>query len=226
MRALRPEMMRGLVGAVCVAVFAFQAFTFSADAEPTRSAPAATAAKAMPTARDFTVFERRLRKATRDSRFAQTCGTVPALGGTEIHVAMSFPPLETDATYERPGFAQAHAEKETGVPKALVLESKYPTLWSVTGEPSVVVLLGKAVIAEVPEGATVIAPRFADECGEAKWSHPPKGWAFPPNQNVMDSLVDHLGRRFDSRAQKMAERLFDRPATSWIVRRGDTVMTF
>lgn len=226
MQPLRPEMLRGMVGAVCVAVFAIQAFTFSADADTNRNAPMIEAATQMPTARDLAVFERRVRKATRDDDFADSCERVPAMGGTEIHVAMNFPPIDRPATADAPGIARAHVEKVGGAPKALVLESKYPTLWSVTGSPSIIVLLGEAVVADFPEGTQVIAPRFAEGCGEAKWSHPPAGWAFPANQTVMSSLVDNLEGRFDNRAQRVAERLFSRPATSWTVRRGDTVMEF
>jgi hypothetical protein len=214
------------MGAICVGIFATYAFTYSGDAEAHRSEASVPVAQHQPTARDLVIFERQLRKATRDSKFAKTCVRGQVIGGTEVHVAMNFPPLDRPASAEAPAYARANVEKTRGAPKALVLESKEPTLWSVTGSPSAIILLGESVIADFPEGTPIFAPRFAEECNDDGWAHPPKKWEFHEAQNMLGSLVDDMNRRFDSRAQIVANRLFNADAASWRVQRGATVMEF
>ena len=227
MRPRRPEYFRGIIGAICVGIFAAYAFTYSGNAEAHRNDTAVPVVKQhQPTARDLMIFERQLRKATRDSKFAKTCVRGQVIGGTEVHVAMNFPPLDRPATSEAPGYARANVEKTDGVPKVLVLESKDPTLWSVTGSPAAIILLGQSVVADFKEGTPIFAPRFAEACENDGWAHPPKNWEFHQEQNMLGSLVDDMNRRFDSRAQFVAKRLFNSGAASWRVQRGATVMEF
>lgn len=226
MRKRRSHPIRAAFGVACVMVFAVYGFTFSGEAAIERQAVPMETALPMPTARDLVFFERRLRKASRESQFAKTCGRGQVMGSTEVHVAMHFPPYGRPATTEQPGFARAHIDKATGTPKALVLDSKYPTLWSVTGGPEVIVLLGEAVIADYPEGATIFAPRFSEACGQTAWTHPPRNWTFSEDQSAVSSLVEDMKGRFDNRAEFVAKRLFDRPAASWMALRGAEVMAF
>lgn len=225
MPALRPEMLRGILGALCVCVFAAYAFTFS-NAQPSRAVPRIEVEKPMPTARDLSVFSRQLRRASRESRFAGACARGQILGGSEIHFAMNFPPVGETATRDNPRYARAHADGSDNARKVLVLESKDPTLWTVTGEPAAIFLMGAAVVADFPEGTPVFAPRYAAACQNARWLKLPRNWTFPMDQNVMNSLVDNLAGRFESRAQYVSENLFNRPAASWIVQRGDVLMSF
>ena len=180
----------------------------------------------MPTSSDFFVSERRLAKTTRNDRYAETCMRGQILGGTEIHLAMNFPPVARPATEENPGWARAHANTANGVEKVLVLESKDPTVWDVTGKPSAVILLGQAVIRDVPEGVRIFAPRFASGCKNNRWIKLPKSWTLPAQQSFMDSLADNLNSRFARRAKTVSTKMFNRPYASWRVQRGATVMTF
>jgi len=225
LRKVKSEMRRGLFGAFCVGVFATYAFTSSGNTESPRAVPTIQTSKIKPTARDLIVFDRRLRKATRDSRYAAKCAQGQFLGGTEIHVAMNFPKVGQRVTDEQPSFAQARIEKLSGTPKVLVLEAKDPTLWSVTGAPSAIFLLGESVIADFPEGVPVFAPRYAESCRRIA-PKLPQNWTFPVDQKVIESLADDLGARFDQRAQTVSNRLFNRRATNWKVQRGDTIMSF
>ena len=226
MRSLRPEMLRGILGAVCVGIFAAYAFTYSGNAEASRGSEDVVPVKVTPTARDLVVFDRKLKKATRDSQFAANCARGQILGGSEIHVAMNFPPVGEPATFDQPGYARAHAEDSGKAPKVLVLEAKDPTVWSVTGKPSAIFLMGQSVVADFPEGTPIFAPRYAPDCRKARWLDLPRNWTFPMGQNAMSSLVDNLAGRFHGRAKLVSEGLFNRPATSWIVQRGDVLMPF
>lgn len=225
MKSLSSEFFGGLIGVLCVGVFATYAFVYSGNAEASRAADVPVV-QAMPSATEFVVAERRLLKATRDSRFAKSCVRGQILGGTEVHIGMNFVPLDRPATAKRPGLARAHAEKANGPAKALVLESKDPTVWTVTGAPSAIILLGQAVISDYPEGTPIFAPRFAKGCEGARWADLPKNWDLPLNQNVMDSMVDNLEGRFGRRAALLAEKMFDRPVTSWSAQRGELTMRF
>lgn len=226
MRALRPEMLRGILGAICVGFFAVYAFTHAGNAEASRAVEQAEAGPLKPTARDLAVFDRRLRKISRDSHFAATCARGQVLGGSEIHFAMNFPTAGQPATADHPAYARAHVSSTAQAPKVLVLEAKYPTLWSVTGAPSAIFVLGESVVADFPEGTPVFAPRYAEGCKTATWLTLPRNWTFPIHQNAINSLVDNVEVRFRDRANGVAKRLFNRPAASWIVQRGDELMTF
>lgn len=225
MKSLGSEFFGGLVGALCVGVFAAYAFVYSGNAEASRSAEMPVV-QYMPSSTDFAVAERRLIKASRDSRFAKSCVRGQILGGTEVHIGMNFAPLDRPATTQNPGLARAHAQQTEGKAKALVLESKDPTVWSVTGAPSAIILMGEAVVGDYPKGTPIFAPRFAAGCEDNRWVDLPNNWSFPASQNVMDSMVDNLKNRFGRRATKVSEAMFSRPANSWRVQRGELVMRF
>jgi len=175
----KPSMLPGFIGFACVAVFSVYAFVFSDDAMASRTIAPVAAQISMPTAHELTVLERRLKKTTHNSPSAETCMRGQILGGTEIHFAMNFAPQGRPATRQNPGLARAHAEKASDTEKVLVLESKDPTVWEVTGKPSAIVLLGKAVISDYPEGTRVFAPavsptalpRFQPKCSTVPTHH-------------------------------------------------------
>jgi len=224
MKARKPEATRGLIGVACSALFAIYAFNYSGDAMASR-APAAVPVS-MPTSAEFSAAERRLAKTTRKDTHADSCLRGQLVGGAEVHVAMNFAPLDRPATEQRPGLARVHAKTVNGADKALVLESKDPTVWQVTGETNTIILMGNAVLGSYPEGARVFAPRFASGCQKMRWVKLPNSWSFPANRTVMDSLMDDLGSRFSKRAATISTEMFNRPDTSWRVRRGSGMMTF
>jgi len=205
MKKQKPEIARALLGLACSGVFAVYAFIFSGDAMASRPAEPVLTPIAMPTALDFIVSERRLEKTTRNNRFAATCMRGQILGGSEIHIAMNFAPVDRPATKENPGLARAYAEKINGTEKVLVLESKNPTVWDVTGKPSA---------------------RFASGCAKKRWVNLPRNWNLPAQQTFMDSLADNLSNRFSRRAEAVSTRMFNRPYASWSVQRGETLMSF
>lgn len=226
MNALKPEMIRGLIGAVCVGIFATYAFVYSGDAMASRNLPAVPVLQALPTASDFAIAEHHTVKKTRSDRSVDTCMRGQILGGTEIHIAMSFAPVESPATQKNPGMARAHVDTDAGIAKAVVLESKDPTVWTVTGQPSAIVLLGEAVIGSYPEGTRIFAPRFASGCENKRWIHLPENWNFPANRTVLDSLMDDLNSRFSRRAALVSARMFNRPHASWHAQRGNALISF
>lgn len=220
------QILGGLLGFVCVAIFSVYAFIFSGDAMASRNLAPAPVQVVMPTAQELAALERRLAKATRTNRAAKTCMRGQVLGGTEIHIAMNFAPLDRPATKQNPGLARAHAHSVNGTRKVLVLESKDPTVWEVSGQPSAIVLLGKAVIGDHPKGTPIFAPRYASGCQNKSWAKLPKGWDLPVHQSVLDSLMDNLSSRFTRRAETVSAQMFNRPYASWRVARGEDVMTF
>jgi len=229
MKKRKPEVLRGLIGVACTGVFAVYAFVFSGDAMASRTAASVKPVvpqSTMPTGTDHTLFEHHLAKATRDDTHAETCMRRQILGGTEIYMATSFPPLDRPATEENPGMARAHIKKVNGKDKVLVIESSDPTVWKVTGTPSAIIVLGKAVLGEYPQSARIFAPRFASGCRNQDWVATPKNWNFPPQQAMMDSLVGSLRSRFFKRASAVSTKMFNRPVTSWRVQRGGTTIMF
>ena len=180
----------------------------------------------MPTSIGFSTSERRLARATRNGRFAGNCMRGQILGGTEIHIAMNFAPVDRPATKQNPGLARAHAQNTKGRDKVLVLESKDPTVWEVTGKPEAIILFGEAVLGDYPEGTRVFAPRFASGCRDKSWVQLPKSWNLPAQQTIMDSIADDLNSRFSRRAKAISTEMFNRPYTSWRVQRGESVMIF
>jgi len=224
------QIIRTLIGASCVIAFSFHAFSYTgstADKASELTATAASAAPAyrMPTARDYAFFERRLRKASNEGRFAESCAHGQAVGNTTVYVAMQFPALNHRATKETPGFARAHVDRTDGTPKALVLDSHRPTLWNITGSPSVIVLLGEAVVAEYPKTAKIFAPRMASHC-RSGWERHPSTWSAPTQESHLSSLVGDIKNKYDKRAKMLSRRLFEKPFTGWEVRRGDSTFKF
>ena len=226
MKARKPQIMRGLIGLACTGLFSAYAFSYSIDAMASRSAVPVPVQISMPSSTDFAVSERRLAKTTRSNPHADTCMRGQFMGGTEVHIAMNFAPLDRPATKQNPGLARAHAAKANGPDKVLVLESKDPTVWRVTGKPSAIILLGEAVIGQHPEGTRIFAPRFASGCQKKPWIHLPRDWNFPTEQTLMDSLADDISNRFSKRAKTVSSKMFNRPFATWRVQRGATVMKF
>lgn len=224
MKARKPEILRGLIGLACTGIFSAYAFSFSSDAMASREA--APVVVQMPTSAEFATSERLLAKSMYNDPHADNCLRGQIVGGAEIHIAMNFPPVDRPATKQNPGLARAHAEADNSKDKVLVLESKDPTVWNVTGKPNAIILLGRAVIGDAPEGVRIFAPRFASGCRDERWVHLPKNWSFPAHQNVMDSLMDDLSSRFSKRASTVSAAMFKRPFATWRVKRGEGVMTF
>lgn len=226
MKTQKSQVIRGLLGLACTAAFAVYAFAFSGDAQASRSAAPQPVSIQMPTALDHMSFERRLAKVTRNDRSAKTCFRGQVMGGSEVHMAMNFAPTNRPATKQNPGLARAHVEPSGGSDKVLVVESREPTVWDVTGSPSTIVVLGKAVLGSHPEGTRVFAPRFASGCQDKSWITAPRKLEFPAQQNLMDSLMEDAKRRFVRRATEVSTRMFNRPYTSWHAQRGEGIVTF
>lgn len=224
MTARKPQILRGFIGLACVGIFSAYAFSFSGDALASRNPAPVPVQINMPTSMEFASSQRRLAKTTRSDPRADTCFRGQIMGGSEIHIAMNFAPLDRPATKQNPGLARVHATNTNGTDKVLVLESKDPTVWEVTGEPSAIILLGEAVMRNDPEGARIFAPRFASGCNGQSWVHLPKNWTLPSDQTLLESIADNVSSRFSKRAKVISTKMFNRPFSTWRVQRGVKAM--
>ncbi len=226
MRQVISKAVRGLIGVACVALCAGFVFFITDDVEAAWDKPGITAQPTMPTARDLTVFERRLHRASETSPLADTCAMGSLLGGSEIHVATKVPGQGHMATRTYPDFARADVERVPGEPKALILESLKPTLWKVTGSPSVIIVLGEAVVAEYPTGVPIFAPKFVEGCAAARWVPTPKTLKSSLRSTFISSLIADPHSQFANRAKQVSQGLFGRDVTSWAAQSTDALMQF
>lgn len=217
---------RGLIGFGCVALCAGYVFLVSDKVEAARDSSNIEPRTTVLTGHDLTVFERRLHRASMNSPLANTCAKGSLLGGTEIHVATKVSPIGQSVTRNYPDFAEVNVEREAGTPKALVLESLKPTLWKVTGKPSVIILLGEAVVAEFPEGVPVFAPKFVEECADARWVATPDSLEKSLRRDLLAKLVADPHSQFANRAKQVSQGLFGQNFTSWAAQQTDRVIQF
>ena len=222
---LTAQEIRIAVSVACVMAFAGYGFGLFGSAEAHRPVAEANAAP-MPTSRDLVYFDGRLEKVSRSGKYAETCGRGQASGNTEVHIAMQFPQTGTVASSDAPGVARAHVDAGDN-PKALILDSQNPTLWTVTGEPAAIILTGAATVAEFPAGVPVFAPRFVEECSDAGWIYTPRGWAPPTGQTPVQAWIgEDIKGAYTSRATTIANGAFRRDFTSWSVKSGDAPFVF
>lgn len=218
---------RVAISVSCVMAFAVYAFGFFGPAEAKRTDPAfAASTAALPSARDYAFYRGRLQKLMRKSPFAEHCGRGQISADAEIHVAMQFSRGAQEATEQAPGFAQAHVT-EGDNPKVLIIDSAAPTLWTVTGKPLAVVITGKSVLAEYPDGVSVFAPAYAKNCRLATWIGTPSGWAAPRGQTRVDALIgEDVKSVYNDRASALSKGAFRRDFSSWQVKLGSVPFRF